>query len=133
MTKSEKAKDARLRKFFRVSLDEYKAVEKFQADDAIFSVLLGTTRRAWDHVHTTGLGRGILDWRINRALGIIENGFKDQTPLILRALACYFECSPAVAVIGERYGILHRAKNKKKMVYGSAQGPLPAEKRKKRG
>ena len=44
-------------------------------------------------------------------------------------MANYFECPPAVEVIGERYGILHKAKNKKKMVYGSANGPLPVERK----
>ena len=132
MTKQEKAKDARLQKFFRVSLEEYRAIEAYQSNVLCYGFLLGTTRRGLDHNHTTGQVRGILDWRINRALGIIENAFKESSPVILRQMAGYLESPPAYAIIGERYGIIGKAKNKKKMVYGSVQGPLPVEKRKKK-
>lgn len=130
--KRDAAKDARLKKFFRTSLDEYRAIEKFQLDSAEFAPVLGTTRRGLDHCHETGLIRGILDWRVNRALGIIENAFKLDSAAVLRAMAAYVECYPAPLVIGRRYGIIGQAKNKLKMVYGSENGPLPAIPGKKR-
>jgi hypothetical protein len=132
--KRDAAKDARLKKFFRTSLEEYRAIEGFQAERPEYDLLLGTTRRGLDHNHDTGLVRGVLDWRINKALGAIENAFKELTPHILRQLATYFEVPPATLVIGRRFGILKLAKNKKVMIYGSENGPLPAikTKRKKR-
>jgi len=123
--KRDAAKDARLRKFFRTSLEEYRAIEKFQWNNG-FGTLLGTSRRGLDHNHTTGFIRGVLDWRINKALGIIENSFKGLTADILRELACYVECPPAIQVIGHRYGLIGLARNKKVMIYGSPEGPLPA-------
>jgi Recombination endonuclease VII len=129
--KRDAAKDARLKKFFRTSLEEYRAIEGWQANSR-GSILLGTTRRGLDHNHTTGLIRGVLDWRINRALGIIENSFREASPKVLRELANYLEMPPATFVVGERYGLVGQAKNKKVMVYGSRNGPLPAIKNKKR-
>lgn len=118
MDKKEKAKDARLRRFFRTSLDEYRAIEEFQSKTVEFAPVLGTTRRGLDHCHKTGLVRGVLDWRVNRALGIIENAFKENTVSVLRAMADYMERYPALLVIGVRYGLIGKAKAKKKMVYG---------------
>lgn len=113
-------------RFFRMSLAEYRQVENFQAtgEFQIFGILLGTTRRALDHNHTTGQLRGILDWRINRALGLIENAFHEKTPDVLYALAAYFKNPPVTTVLGPRYGIIGRAKKKKKMIFGSENGPI---------
>ena len=122
--KRDRAKDRRLQKFFCTSLDEYRAIEKFQAETPAYAPVLGTTRRGLDHCHTTGLIRGVLDWRVNRALGLLENAFKEDTAKVLRAMAEYVERYPALLVIGVRYGIIGKAKNKKKMVYGSVQGPI---------
>jgi hypothetical protein len=120
--KAEGAKNARLKRFFRISLEEYRKVEKYE--ELTTPLLLGTTRRALDHVHSTGQLRGILDWRINRALGLIENSFKESTPGILRQLALYLEHYPVNMVLGRRFGIIGKAKKKKKMVYGSPTGPI---------
>jgi hypothetical protein len=130
--KRDAAKDARLKKFFRTSLEEYRAIEKFQLESAEFAPVLGTTRRGLDHCHETGLIRGVLDWRVNRALGIIENAFKLDSAAVLRAMAAYVECYPAPLVIGPRFGIIGQAKNKKVMIYGSENGPLPPIKQKKK-
>ena len=131
--KRDAAKDARLKKFFRTSLEEYRAIEGYQAErHNEYALLLGTTRRGLDHIHASGLIRGVLDWRINRALGLVEESFKELTPHIFRQLATYFECPPAFQIVGHRYGIIGRAKNKKVMIYGSPEGPLPAIKGKKR-
>ena len=125
--KKDSAKDARLKKFFRVSLEEYRAIEKFQEERYNeYGLLLGTTRRGLDHNHASGLIRGVLDWRINRALGIIENAFSRLTPVVLRQMATYMDIHPAPLVIGNRYGLTGQAKNKKVMIYGSENGPLPA-------
>ena len=76
--KAASAKNARLKRFFLITLDQYKEVEKYE--QLAMPILLGTTRRALDHNHTTGQLRGILDFRINRALGMIETSFKEKTP-----------------------------------------------------
>lgn len=128
--KSASAKNARLKKFFLITLGQYKAVESYQQEGfGGMDVLLGTTRRALDHNHTTGQLRGVLDFRINRALGMIETSFKEATPDILRALAYYLEHPPVTTVLGPKYGIIGKAKNKKRMVYGSENGPLKPEKK----
>jgi hypothetical protein len=114
--KRDAAKDARLKLFFRTSLEEYRAIEEYQKQ--FFNPVLGTTRRGLDHCHTTGLIRGVLDWRVNRALGIIENAFKENTVYVLRTLARYVENPPAIDVIGKRYGLIGKARRKKKMIYG---------------
>ena len=129
--KAEGAKNARLKRFFRITLTEYKAVEAYEQET--MPVLLGTTRRALDHNHTTGQLRGVLDFRINRALGMIETSFKDKTPDILRALAAYLDLFPVTVVLGKRRsGIIGKAKKKKGMIYGSEKGPIKPEKRKRK-
>ena len=126
--KADTAKNARLKRFFRITLPEYRAVEAYQ--QATAPILLGTTRRALDHEHTTGLLRGVLDWRINRALGLIENTFKEKTPDVLYALASYLIAPPVTSVFGcKKYGIIGKAKKKKKMVFGSANGPIKTAKK----
>ena len=110
--KAEGAKNARLKRFFHITLEEYKKVEAYEA--ATMPSLLGTTRRALD----------------NRALGMIETSFKEKTPDILRHLAQYLEHYPVNMVLGRRYGIIGKAKKKKVMIYGSEKGPIKPEKRK---
>lgn len=140
--KAEGAKNARLLRFFRISLAEYKQVEDFQATNLCkvgnvttksgalsMGILLGTTRRALDHNHQTGQLRGILDWRINRALGLIENAFHEKTAEVLHALAYYLNYPPVTTVLGPRFGIIGKAKKKKKMIFGSPNGPILPEKK----
>jgi hypothetical protein len=136
VTKSEKAKDARLRKFFRIGLATAQQVRNYQEWNPDFQVLLAKDgkRESFDHRHSDGLLRGWLAVMLNKAYGMIERLYPDNTAEVLRALAFYHENPPAVHMLGPRYGILGLARKKQKMVYGSAQGPLPAEKkpRKKR-
>jgi hypothetical protein len=128
--KADAAKNARLKRFFRIDLEEYRKVEAYESEHT--PVLLGTTRRALDHQHQTGQLRGILDWRINRALGLIENAFHEDAPKILQSLAWYLMHFPVTTVLGPRYGIIGRAKKKKVMIYGSPTGPIkPAKKARK--
>jgi hypothetical protein len=123
--KSADAKRQRLWKFYRITPEEQAAVELFQKNNPTYGVLLqkgDPTEPALlftDHEHSTGLIRGRLAYLINKALGIFESSYKERTPTILRALADYLERPPATQVLGEaRYGIIGRAKQKKKMIYG---------------
>lgn len=123
--KSAAAKRQRLWKFYRITPEEQVEIEKFQKKHPVLSVLLekgDPTEVALlftDHNHTSGLIRGRLAYLINKALGVFECSYKERTPTILRALADYLENPPATQVLGEpRYGLIGRAKVKKKMIYG---------------
>jgi hypothetical protein len=110
------AKKRRLMLLFRISPEEQDKIEKYQGASK-FWVLLGKTMGT-DHSHVSGLVRGRLDFRINKALGMLENSFKELTPQILRALADYLDNPPAVNAIGPRYGLIGKAQVKHKMIYG---------------
>lgn len=116
MTKSEKAQDRRLKLLYRISLEEQKKIEEYQRKYG-FGILMGNNMGT-DHCHASGLIRGRLDWRINKAYGLLENIKDKHLPDVLRALANYHESPPAVSAIGFRYGLIGRAKRKRKMVYG---------------
>jgi hypothetical protein len=111
---------------YRITPEEEGAVERYQRKDPALRALLekgdpkSTARLYNDHSHASGLYRGRLAYLINKALGTIENTYKERTPAILRALADYLDNPPAVRVIGEHWGLLGRAKKKKKMLYGKA-------------
>ena len=76
-----------------------------------------------DHDHATGLIRGRLDWRINRAYGLLDKIKGIDIPKVLRALALYHEEPPAVTAIGPHYGLIGKAQYKKVMVYGPPEVP----------
>lgn len=115
---TDEAKNRRLQALYRISLEEQQAIEDFQRGHEQFSLLLGR-RMGTDHCHKTGLIRGRLDWRINKAYGAIEQATPGETAAVLRALALYHEQPPATEVLGApRYGLIGRAQFKKKMVYG---------------
>ena len=120
-TSSAKAKVRKARRLFalfRLTLEEREKLEAFQKVHPTFSKLLGK-RLGTDHCHKTGLIRGVLDFRINRAYGMIEQAFPKNIPVVLRALADYHEKPPAEqALNGKRYGLIGKARHKKKMVYG---------------
>ncbi len=137
-TKEEKslaAKRARLKKFYRITPEEQAVVENLQRDDPTLTVLLqrgdGSSDALLftDHRHHDGLIRGRLSYLINKALGVLEGSYKDRTPVVLRALARYLDNPPFSRVFGPRYGLIGRAKNKKKMVYGSPDGPIKPSKK----
>jgi hypothetical protein len=138
--KSRDAKAKRLWKFYRVTPAEDIYIEDFQRHHPYLHVLLekgDPTEPALiflDHNHTTGLIRGKLAYLINKALGVLEGSYKDRLPTILRALAEYLEAPPATIALGkETYGLIGKAKQKKVMIYGSAEGPiLPPKKERKR-
>ena len=117
---------------YRITPEEQHAIEEFQAQHPKFKLLLGN-KMGTDHNHKTGLIRGRLEWRLNRAYGLIEKVSPNNTAEVLRALATFHENPPATIALGEkRFGLIGVAKYKKRMVYGSENGPLPAEKKRKR-
>lgn len=123
----DKSKDRRLQTLYRITLEERKKIEAFQKASSVYRILVGKNPGT-DHDHNTGLIRGLLDWRINRAYGLLEKACPDSLSDMLRSLATYHESPPAVLALGEkRYGLIGLAKYKKKMVYGP-----PATKAKKR-
>jgi len=109
----------RLWALYRLTPEDLQRIEEFQAQHTVYRILLGSKRMGTDHCHKTGLIRGRLDWRVNRAYGLIENAFPDNTADVLRALAQYHDNPPATLALKERrYGVIGRATYKKKMVYG---------------
>jgi hypothetical protein len=112
------ARRRRLWKLFRLTPEELSSIRQFQLGDPIYRLLLGKNEGT-DHCHKTGLIRGVLDWRINRAYGMLEKACPTNLPDVLRALAYYHERPPAERSLGEkRYGLIGKAQYKKKMVYG---------------
>jgi hypothetical protein len=109
----------RLWVLYRITPKEQERIEAFQVSHDAFRLLLGH-RMGTDHDHKTGLIRGRLDWRINKALGHFERvATGPKLAEIFRALALYVEQPPAITALGgPRYGLIGLAKYKKKMVYG---------------
>lgn len=115
----------RLHVLYRITPEEQKAIEDFQAAHPLFRFLLGR-HMGTDHDHATGLIRGRLDWRINKAYGLLDD--VPHLPSVLRALAEYIEAPPAVTVLGgHRYGLIGLAKYKKEMLYGPPPGHKEAD------
>lgn len=128
----EKNRKSRLWVFYRLTSEEQKQIENFQREHPVYSLLLGKLMGT-DHCHKTGLIRGMLDWRINRACGLIEKVDPENASSILRALAEFLDNPPATLALRKKsFGLIGTARYKKKMVYGSENGPLPIEKKKKR-
>lgn len=114
----DKARRRRLWKFYRITPEEHDKIRTFQATHPIYKLLLGR-RLGTDHRHADGLLRGLLEWRLNRALGMVEHVAPAKVSSTLRALADYYENPPAVTALGgSRFGLIGQAKVKKKMIYG---------------
>ena len=129
----EKNKRNRTLKLYRITLEEEKQIEDFERGDPQFRLLLTKAMGNIDHDHRTGMIRGKLDWRINRAYGLLEKVDPENVANILRALASYHDSPPATEVLGERrYGLIGKAQYKKKMIYGSPTGPIKASKKEKK-
>jgi len=133
--KSADAKRARLWLLYRITPEENIAIEKHQREIGM-GILMGSSEESTgtDHDHTTGMIRGRLDFRINRSLGLLEayaKSLPDGVTLadVIHALDAYMQQPPATYVLGMRYGLIGKAKVKKRMVYGSAFGPLPVVKK----
>lgn len=137
LEKSADAKRKRLDLFYRITPEEEVAIEQYQRAVGLYIVMGPTTEATGtDHDHTTGLIRGRLDFRLNRALGLVEAMSKstgDSVSQLLHALAKYYDMEPATQALGsQRFGLIGKAKRKKRMVYGSPNGPLPVEKKVKK-
>lgn len=107
------ARAKRLMDLYRLTPKEHEKILEYQGNVCAISKK-PSTNYGTDHDHKTGLIRGRIDWRLNRGLAY----FNDD-PALLRAAADYLENPPATAALGApRYGVIGKAKHKKKMVYG---------------
>lgn len=111
---------------YRLSEEEYDSILKYQG-----GVCAGCgepprkTRLAVDHDHKTGRIRGLLCWLCNRAIGILRDNARAAT-----RLGAYLDAPPAPAALGkETYGLIGKAKHKKKMIYGPPQAVVLKGKR----
>lgn len=85
-----------MRRTYGITLEEYNAVFKHQGLRCAICrklVLTGKARLAVDHCHTTGLLRGLLCWKCNRAIRV----FMDNQELMISA-AEYLK-TPPISVV----------------------------------
>jgi len=109
--------DLRLQRVFYVdasfifNLYKYRKLLKFQKGGcAICKVKPQGVSLAVDHNHDTGLLRGLLCFRCNRAYGL----FHDNNVERLRAAADYLETPPFVKLFGKRFTAPGRLNTKKR-------------------
>lgn len=109
-----RAADLRLRRTYHISLGEYTKVYLYQNLRCAICkkpVPTGKPRLAVDHCHTTGLLRGLLCWKCNRAIGV----FRDNVELLIAA-ATYLQNPPFTTVFnGPRYTAPGRVGSKKRL------------------
>lgn len=113
-TKPERDRARRLKRIFNLTIKDYEKMLQYQ--DGVCAITGKLAKKlVIDHDHSNGLIRGLLDWRINKALA----PFKDN-PALLRAAADYLENPPAATALGEKvYGILGKTTKKpRNMRYG---------------
>lgn len=112
-TPQERARTTRLWELYRITDEDYEAVLAHQNGVCAISGVSSSRHLNIDHCHATGLFRGLLGPWANKGLS-----FFNDNPALLRAAADYLEDPPAVRAIGPHYGLLGKAKRKKKMIYG---------------
>lgn len=97
---SARAKDLRLRSNYGITLEEYKRILKQQRGTCAICKFppLGRNSLAVDHDHRTGLVRGLLCMRCNRALG----KWQDDDDKV-RAAAVYVTNPPASIALGRSH------------------------------
>ena len=140
---------ARLMLYYRLTPEQVLAIEDYQRSNGM-AILMGhsTMSTGTDHCHVSGLIRGRLDFRLNKALGLVEaftskltdnelfemgiSPLRNKTAAVLSALSVYMDIIPAVQAVGSVYGLIGKAKRKKVMIYGSPNGPLPPVKKAKK-
>jgi len=116
----------RLWMLYRLTPEEYDKILKYQSGVcACCGKPPKRIRLAVDHCHTSGRIRGLLCWPCNHALGILRD-----SPETAVRLGNYLSNPTApLALQRETYGLIGKAKRKKKMVYGSPEGPIKAAKK----
>jgi len=129
MKDQERQRRNRLWVLFRLTPEDWDKINVFQKGVCpITGKPPGTNKLGTDHDHKTGMIRGLLNPLINRALALFEDN-----PKWLRAAADYLENPPATQALGKQtFGLVGRAKYKRKMIYGSPDGPLPPVKKAKK-
>lgn len=106
---------------YRLTLEEWEKISAYQEGLCPVCCRPSVNKRlSTDHCHSTGLIRGLLCWKCNYALGIIQDDVQR-----LKNLIAYLENPPAtIALGGPRYGMIGKAKTgKRKTLYGSPNGP----------
>lgn len=101
-----------MRTLFNITVDEFDQILDHQGGVCAISKQPSNNFNV-DHDHKDGKIRGLLDWRMNKAIA----GFKDN-PELLRNAADYLENPPAVEALGEEvYGVIgtinKKAKNRR--------------------
>lgn len=103
----EKAKNARLKREFHISLDEYKKVLGHQQGVcAICKNAPTEISLAVDHCHSTGLLRGLLCYKCNKLLGLFNGLFRDKNDpqkdftYVLQNMVAYILNPPVTSALG---------------------------------
>ncbi len=104
---------AKLAHSFGLTEEEYEEIVRFQKGVCAichFPPKAGGNRLSVDHDHVSGLIRGALCWKCNRALGYMKDDVQ-----ALRAMTDYLTSPPAVEALGrEVYGQRGRVTNKRR-------------------
>lgn len=121
---------ARYRLFYNITIEEYERIRDFMRRHPKYQKLLnkdgGYQREAVEHRHRDGLIRGVMAGMLNRAYGLIERLYGDDTAEVLEALAEFHRNPPASQALGQDvYGVLGKAQKKKVMKYGPDGSPTP--------
>lgn len=112
------ARAKRLWDLYRLTPETHQQILDYQLQHD-FAVLTGTGRTNVDHRHSDGLVRGLLNWQINKGMGLIERAVApDQLVWTLQCLTEFYAHPPAIRAIGPTFGLIGQAKYKRKMVYG---------------
>jgi hypothetical protein len=108
-------RERRLWELYRLTEADWNKILTFQGGICPITLRLpGNVAFNTDHCHTTGLIRGLLSPWANKGLA-----YFDDDPDQLRRAADYLENPPAVTALGRKvFGLLGKAKRKKKMIYG---------------
>jgi hypothetical protein len=101
LSKRERAKDARLKREFSITLEQYNQVLKAQGGVCAICKKRNNKKGkplllAVDHCHTTGLVRGLLCWPCNKGIAV----FQDKAASLYNAYK-YMDIPPFVATLGK--------------------------------
>lgn len=120
---------ARLWRLYRLTPEDYnKILLQQKGACAVCGKLPGRIRLAVDHDHKTGRIRGLLCWPCNHALGVL----RDSQEMVLKLGNYLMSPTAPLALQKETYGLIGKAQYKKKMIYGSPNGPIKAPKKERK-